>query len=145
MGGQLAIGTAMIALCVGLHVGGIIAIITLLRRNLEGVEDPVPFRPLKIARIMIAVVLGIFLLHTIEIWLWATLYSFVTSFETFERALYFSTVTFTTLGYGDIVLEPKWQLLSSLEAANGIILFGISTAFIFTVMSRIFQETGITK
>ena len=135
----------MIALGVGVHVSGIIAIISLLRNNLKDEKESNSFNPFKIARIMIAVVLGIFLLHTIEIWLWAILYSFVTTFETFERALYFSTVTFTTLGYGDIVLEPRWQLLSSLEAASGIILFGMSTAFIFAVLLRIFQEIGITK
>ena len=56
------------------------------------------------------------------------------------RALYFSTVTFTTLGYGDITLLPRWQLISAFEATNGIVLFGVSTAFIFTVIQRLSQS-----
>jgi voltage-gated potassium channel Kch len=62
-----------------------------------------------------------------------------------ERALYFSTVTFTTLGYGDITLQERWQLLSSFEAANGIILFGVSTAFVFVAIRKLFEITEIIK
>jgi Ion channel len=54
-------------------------------------------------------------------------------------------VTYTTLGYGDIVLKPRWQLLSSLEAVNGIILFGVSTAFVFAVMRRLFELGAIIE
>ena len=66
-------------------------------------------------------------------------------FESLERALYFSTVTFTTLGYGDLVLNVRWQLLSGFEAVNGIILFGVSTAFVFAVMRRMFEAIELVK
>ena len=56
-----------------------------------------------------------------------------------ESALYFSTVTFTALGYGDNTILPRWRLLSSFEAANGVILFGVSTAFVFAVIQRMYQ------
>ncbi len=62
-----------------------------------------------------------------------------------ERSLYFSTVTFTTLGYGDITLQERWQLLSSLEAVNGIILFGVSTAFVFGVIRKLFEAATIIR
>ena len=62
------------------------------------------------------------------------------NFEAMERALYFSTVTFTTLGYGDITLLPRWQLLSAFEATNGIVLFGVSTAFVLTVLQRSYRS-----
>ena len=54
-----------------------------------------------------------------------------------EEALYFSTVTFASLGAGDIVLSPRWRLLSAIEAANGVILFAWSTTFLLGVNSRL--------
>jgi hypothetical protein len=55
----------------------------------------------------------------------------------FEEALYFSTVTFSSIGYGDVVLSPRWRLLSSIEGANGVILFAWSTTFLFGVTTRL--------
>ena len=66
----------------------------------------------------------------------------LTDLPNLETALYFSTVTYTTLGYGDVVLTPPWRVLASLEAANGILLFGWTTAFLFMVVRRIWQRTG---
>ena len=57
--------------------------------------------------------------------------------RTFEEALYFSTVTFASLGYGDIVLSPRWRLVSAIEAANGVILFAWSTAFLLMITRRL--------
>ncbi len=135
----------MIGLTVGIHVGGIIAIIGWLRRRSANKNVSAPYRPIAAARVIIGLVIGVFFLHTIEIWCWAFLYSLLKQFDSFERALYFSTVTFTTLGYGDITLDASWQLLSGFEAANGVILFGVSTAFVFAALFRLFQASGIVK
>ena len=54
----------------------------------------------------------------------------------FEAALYFSTASFTTLGYGDVVLDHRWRLLGAIEGANGLLLFGWSTAFLISVTGR---------
>jgi Flp pilus assembly protein protease CpaA len=70
--------------------------------------------------------------------LWAVTYIFLGAFQTFESALYFSIVTFTTLGYGDITLDENWRLLSSIEAAIGIIIFGWSTALIIAVVQKLY-------
>ncbi len=70
-------------------------------------------------------------LHVLEALAWAVAYLVLPGgvrLETFEEAAYFSIVTFTTLGYGDIVLDPHWRLLSGAEAVNGILLAGWSTA-----------------
>lgn len=97
--------------------------------------------------LLIITVLGVFLAHIVEIWAWATLYFLFEPdvLTTFENALYFSTVTFTTVGYGDIVLTPQWRLLSSFEAANGFLLFGWSTAFIFDIISKLYRDDKIEK
>jgi voltage-gated potassium channel Kch len=85
---------------------------------------------------MVTTVLGIFLLHTVEIWIWAGLFFFAGQIAAFQDALYFSTVTFSTLGYGDITLAPEWRLLGSLEAINGFILIGWSTAYLVAASTR---------
>jgi hypothetical protein len=142
-GGQLLIGSAMIALTVVIHTGGLIALVAYLKgHGLRAVGDGSYF---VMTRVLVLTILGIFLLHTLEIWCWAVLYLLLGELEGLERALYFSTVTYTTLGYGDIVLKERWQLLTSLEAANGIILFGVSTAFVFTVLRKLFDAVGITR
>jgi voltage-gated potassium channel Kch len=84
------------------------------------------------------VVFGLFGVHTIEIWSYAALYRFVLqTMPDFETALYYSTVTFVSLGYGDVLLPKQWRLVGAIEAANGIILLGWSTAFLVTVINRL--------
>lgn len=137
LGGQILLGSCMIALTVVVHAVGIIALIRLLRGRFATGDGPQSL--VRMVGVLVATVLALFLIHTIEIWLWALLYLGLGTFEFLERALYFSTVTFTTLGYGDITLPPRWQLLSSFEAANGVMLFGVSTAFVFAVIQRLYQ------
>jgi len=85
-------------------------------------------------------ILAIFAAHVIEIWVWAVFFFFIEEISTFEAALYFSTSSFTTVGFGDVTLTEEWRLLSSLEATNGMILFGWSTAFIFAVIRGIYDH-----
>ena len=68
-----------------------------------------------------ALVLIMFVATLIEAGLWATTYVVLEAISGFEEALYFSTVTYTTLGYGDVVLDDPWRLLSAFEAANGLL------------------------
>ncbi len=142
-GGQVLIGASMIAFTVVVHTMGIIGLIACLKfMNFQALGHR---NYVGLMRLLVLVILGIFLIHTLEIWSWALLYLWLEQFVSMERALYFSTVTFTTLGYGDIILDERWQLLSSFEAANGIILFGVSTAFVFAVMRRLFKATSIVQ
>ena len=141
--GQLLIGSAMIGLTVVIHTVGLIALVVYLRdHGLRAVGEGSYF---VMTRVLVLTILGIFLIHTVEIWSWAVLYLWLGEFKGLESALYFSTVTFTTLGFGDITLEEPWRLLTSLEAANGIILFGVSTAFVFAVLKNLFEAAGITR
>ena len=84
-----------------------------------------------------ALVLMMFLAALLEVSIWAAVYLLVGAMPALEPALYFSTVTFTTLGYGDVTLSESWRLLGSFEAANGIILFGWTTALIFAFVHRL--------
>ena len=66
------------------------------------------------------------------------MYYFLDEFNEIEEALYFSVVTITTLGYGDITLSEQWRLLGTFEAMGGLILFGVSVAFMMEVVRRLF-------
>jgi len=94
----------------------------------------------------IVAVSGIMLAIITEIWLWAVFFFYMTtepSLHTLESALYFSTSTFTSLGLGDITLSHAWRLLSSFEAANGLLIFGWSTAFLFEIVSNLYRNDRI--
>jgi len=83
-----------------------------------------------------ALVLTLFLAVLGEVTLWAFTYRVSGAIRSLEPALYFSMVTFTTLGYGDVTLDANWRLLASLQAANGTIIFGWTTALIVAVLHR---------
>lgn len=85
---------------------------------------------------LLIAVLGLFLIHTIEVWAWGLLYLVLDIVPTFEEALYFSTVTFSTVGYGDIIPPPGWRLLCALEGVNGFLLIGWSVAYLVAASTR---------
>jgi hypothetical protein len=87
--------------------------------------------------IMIVITLVLAAAHLMEIALWATAFRASSEISTFEKAFYFSAQNYTTLGYGDIVLSDRWYLLGPLEAINGLLLFGLSTAVMFAALSRL--------
>jgi hypothetical protein len=87
------------------------------------------------------VVLVLFLGHIVQFGTWAALFVNIGEFPDFNTAFYHSVVNFTSLGYGDIVMSEKWRLLGGLEAANGVLMFGLSAGAILSVMSRVLTNT----
>jgi hypothetical protein len=83
------------------------------------------------------VIFFVFVAHLIEIALWAVLFVMCGEFPEFATAYYHSFVNYTSLGYGDVIMTPLWRLLGPLEAANGALMFGVSTAIIFAVIERL--------
>ena len=132
---NLALATFMVGLTVSIHLGGLLGLLWILLDRAHRLR-PHESRAGQLAVILL-VVLGLVAIHTIEIWLYGFAFWAIGAVRDFESALYFSTVTFTTLGYGDIVLDGKWRLFGAIEAGNGLILFGWSTAFLLSVMSRL--------
>jgi len=104
---------------------------TVSKRELQGVYRS---RIYKVG----AIVIVMFLASVAEVFVWALTYIALNAIEGLERAMYFSMVTYTTLGYGEIVLDEQWRLLASFEAANGIIMFGWSTAIVVAVVHRLY-------
>ena len=87
------------------------------------------------------IVLIMFAASFIEALAWAFTYILLGAIHSLEEALYFSIVTFTTLGYGDITLNESYRLLASIEAADGIIIFGWSTAITMAVVQKFFFKS----
>lgn len=76
-------------------------------------------------------------MHLVVISLWAIVYLLCGAMTTFETAFYFSAVNYTALGYGDLILTGPWRILGPLEAINGLLLIGLSTAGMFVVLNRL--------
>lgn len=132
---QLALATLMVAFTVGVHLAGLTLMLRLLRHHRS--RRPNAGVHLHDGIGILAAAFGLFVLHAIEIWAYAALYAVAGALRTFEEALYFSTSTYATIGYGDVVLAPGWRVLGAIEGANGVILLGWSTAFFVAVVSRI--------
>lgn len=90
--------------------------------------------------LLIAVALWIQAGTAMVVSMWAALFLGLGLFGDFEAALYFALVSFTTLGFGDVLLPDSWRLLSGFAAANGFLLFGLFTAFLAETMRRIRLE-----
>jgi len=88
-----------------------------------------------VARVMLYALVA----HLVEIAFWAVLCVICREFSDFNTAYYHSAVNYTSLGYGDIIMSPAWRLLGPLETADGMLLFGVSTAMIFAVIQRLFE------
>jgi hypothetical protein len=134
------IGAALIAVTVVIHaVGTTVWGRYLLQRYLL----PEGYKGMQQALIAItSTVVVMISLHAVQIALWAYAYRQLLpdgELQTFEAALYFSFVTFTTLGYGDITLSEGWRLLSGIQALNGILLVGWTTAYLFAVVQRTWE------
>lgn len=86
--------------------------------------------------VLISTVLGLFAVHSVEIWVYAIFYDTQHAFTTLEDALYFSVTSYSTIGYGDVVLSHRWRILGAIEGFNGILLLGWSIAFLVAVVGR---------
>jgi hypothetical protein len=131
---NLAIGTLIISMTVVIHTFGLIWVTHFMNWLTDKVR-PQAHRSRLLA--MNTVVIGIFAVLTVEVWLWAVAYDVLHVFGDFETALYFSTTTFSTLGFGDLVTSEQWRLLAALESVNGFLLIGWSTAYLVAASMRV--------
>lgn len=141
MRGIALIGAALVVVTVIIHVAGTFTWLRLA--TLRYVEQDRRFRTGTYVRVLVGTLLVLLLLHALEIVLWAYAYLLLLpsgQLDSLEEAIYFSFVTYTTLGYGDITLSGGWRLLSGIEALNGILLAGFSTALLFALVQRTWQS-----
>jgi hypothetical protein len=137
---RLAVALVLMSACVAIHAAGLAAALGWLRRQ-----------PLETQRfwswtwLFIRIAAWMILLHVVEITVWAAYYVWRGAIEDPQAAFYFSAVTYTTTGYGDLVLPQPWRLIGGVEALTGILLCGWSTGFFFAVVSRMYQPRVSTS
>lgn len=136
--GQRLWGTALLSLCALVHVAMMAISIPLLIRAAKAVEAKFPK-----LKFMYLSALGFALIvfaHTVQVWIWAVFLVGFGAFSDLATALYFSLVTYATLGYSDFVLGPDIRILASFAAVTGLLTFGLSTAFLVGLIDRILPK-----
>jgi hypothetical protein len=122
------------SVCVAIHAGGLTWALRRLRQQRAASPRFWPWTWL-----FIRVASWMILLHLSEISVWALFYIWKDAVPDVQAAFYFSAVTYTTTGYGDVVLPQSWRLVGGVEALTGIIMCGWSTGFFFAVVSRMYE------
>ena len=116
-----------------IHLVGL-AVLTRLLRSHSQVMTEVRLLPLTL---LLLAGIGIILIHTIEIWIYAGIYLALGTLSHFEEALYFSTETYASIGYGDVLLPHEWRIFGAIEGPVGVIMLGWSTAFLVSLLTRL--------
>jgi hypothetical protein len=134
----LLIGSVMMVVNLGILVLAVAILIRLLTNRIgDESEQPTLFEDVKVLSLVMAVLMfG----HMLQFATWALLFTWLGEFTDFATAFYHSTVNFTSLGYGDIVMSEKWRLLGALEAGNGVLMFGLSASTILSIMNALFAR-----
>ncbi len=133
---KLLIGWLLMGLCVTVHGIGTMRVLRSIYRS-PALADPRFWPP---TWLLIRIAGWLILLHLIEISLWALLYAWRQAMPDLHAAFYFSAVTYTTTGYGDLVLPEAWRLVGGIEALTGILMCGWSTGFFFAVVNRMYRS-----
>jgi hypothetical protein len=134
----LLIGCLALLVNLLIQIAGIVVIIVYISRLIDsGGLAPTVGNDI---RLMSMVLMALFFGHILQFAIWAGLYLYIGEFSDFGTAFYHSVVNFTSLGYGDIVMSEKWRLLGALEAANGILMFGLTTSVFVAVLNRLFAR-----
>lgn len=131
---KLLVGWCLMGMCVVIHAAGLAVVVRRSRRQ------PAVVRFWTWTWVLTQLAAWIILLHLVEITVWGVYYLFQGAMPDLPSALYFSAVTYTTTGYGDLVLPKEWRLVGAIEALTGILMCGLSTGFFFAAISRMFNE-----
>ncbi len=130
---QIILGSTILIICGLLHISLAAVTIRYLtrRRPLDGSPSTLRFA------IVTACIFGAFLTsHTVHVYLWAFAIWGVGALPGYEAPIYFGLVTYTTLGYGDVILAPEFRIFGAMASVTGILMFGLTTAFLVGVFSR---------
>jgi len=129
---KLLIASCLVAITVTIHAAGLGMVLSHVLHSKEGPETR--FWPITWLFIRVAWLLLLF--HLLEIAVWALFFWWRNCLPDAESSFYFSAVTYATIGYGDLVLPKEWRMLGPIEGFTGILMFGLSTAFFFVVVSK---------
>ncbi len=134
---QFAVSSVMAVLCVVIHGLGLFSLARALRTETtaERLRRIAPLSPRGVA-FTLGIVVAILALHGLEIWLFTFVYLGTGAIRGLEEALYFSTISYSTVGYNDTHIADAWRLLGAFQSILGMVLIGWSTAFFFRMLGR---------
>ena len=133
----------LVTLTLSLQCAGMAALISFAQPSLA--PDDLRLGPIRSALLMVRLMTAFIVLHIFEILLWAVFYRWL-CFPLWESAFYFSTSSYATVGYGDIVLPHMWRTLGPLESIIGVLMCGLSASFLFAIVSRLVdRETKLSR
>lgn len=132
---QIALGSAVILTTILLAALGVLAMeVALLRWHGWLMREP---QRLRLVILMVAVMLLVLSILTSGVWIWAATFRLLDAFGSFEEAMYFSLVVYTTLGLGDVLAPQEWRILGAMAAANGFLTFGLLTALMAEALRQV--------
>jgi voltage-gated potassium channel len=129
--------TVLVALTLSLQCAGIAAVISWARPSFA--PGALRLGVIRSATLMMRLMTAFIILHVLEILLWAAFYRWL-CFPLWESAFYFSTSSYATVGYGDIVLPQMWRILGPVESVIGVLMCGLSAGFLFAIVSRLIDR-----
>jgi voltage-gated potassium channel len=134
---QACTAIVLVTLTLALQSAGMAGLIQWARVHLpRGIHR---LGPLRSAVLMVRLTSLIVCLHMLEILLWALFYRLY-CFSTWESAFYFSATSYSTVGYGDLVLQPSWRMVGPVESVTGVLMCGLSASFLFAVVTRLVER-----
>lgn len=134
---QLGAAVLLLSLTLCLQVAGVTLLIEWLKRVLT--RDAGQHGPTYSARLVVQSTIAIVVLHGLVILLWAIFYR-TRCFPSWELAFYFSASSYSTVGYGDVVLPSAWRLLGPLESVTGVLMCGVSVSVLFALVTRLLDR-----
>ena len=134
---ELLAAFGMLAICVVIHVIGIVYLGEQIIRRRELIEERIGL--FSGAFLLISIFSFLITLHVGEAAIWAVFYARAELFKDFETSLYFSLKSYSTVGYGDVLLPQNWRLLGTIEGISGVLLCGLSAAFLFAIVDGLFR------
>ena len=139
----LLVGAPVMILCLVLQA----TFVAMCLRRYARFKVPPKYAPSPINNIAVlaAVLMIVMIGSLLQVAIWALLFILLGEFDQPEAALYHSSVNFSTLGYGDIVMSERWRLLGPLEAMNGILMFGVSTAVMTATVNYVVRQNRALK
>ncbi|MEM6712443.1 MAG: ion channel [Pseudomonadota bacterium] len=131
---QISLGTVVLTACAFIHVLVVWAAIPMIVWLTDRLQEP---QPLRFPALLSFAIFAMVFAHMVQVWLWAAVLLAAGPFENFEASMYYSLITYTTVGYGDLVLGEGLRIFGAFASITGLLTFGISTAFLIGIIGHL--------
>jgi|SRR6056297_184433 len=130
---QITVGSLLLVVCTMIHLWVVYRVLALFRQRGPKIEATQPL--VNFGWLCVAVLVPLFS-HTLQVYLWSSALLHLGALRGYEASIYFVMVSYTTVGYGDITLDPGFRILGAMSSVTGILMFGITTAFLVALLGR---------